>query len=27
MAKIKVFIGSSITDLGWVQGKGLGIGS
>lgn len=27
MAKIKVFIGSYTTDLGWVQGKGLGIGS
>jgi 6-phosphogluconolactonase len=27
MAKIEVFVGSYTTDLGWVQGKGLGIGS
>ncbi len=27
MAQIKVFIGFYTTDLGWVQGKGQGIGS
>jgi 6-phosphogluconolactonase len=27
MARIEVFVGSYTTDLGWVQGKGLGIGS
>ena len=27
MAKIEVFVGSYTTDLGWVQGKGLGISS